>query len=312
MPLDSATVALLGKFAAAAGTPLHQMAVDDARKVAGLLARMHGPGPDMARVFDSTVGAGDAAFTVRALLPKGEPRAVIVYFHGGGWVIGSLAEYDTLARILAERTGSAVVLVDYRLAPEHRFPAAVIDAREALRWTAEHLEELAGPAAPIVVAGDSAGGNLAAVVARQAGRDGLPEIAAQVLVYPVTDCDLETSSYQDSDNQLLLGRDGMVWFWDLYLPDIASRTDPDASPLRASELSQLPPAIVVTAEYDVLRDEGEAYVTRLRAAGVTVEHRRFEGQMHGFFAMVGVLPGSAEAIDYVVGHLEPYLNGARV
>lgn len=140
--------------------------------------------------------------------------------------------------------------------------------REALRWTAAHLDELAGPGAPIVVAGDSAGGNLAAVVARYAGRDGLPEIAAQILAYPVTDCDLSTSSYTSEENQLVLSRDSMVWFWDHYVPDTSERSHPDVSPLAADDRAGLPPAIVTTAEYDVLRDEGEAYVGRLRDAGV--------------------------------------------
>jgi acetyl esterase len=263
----------------------------------------------MGRVFEQALGDGDNQFTVRVFVPRGESRAVLVYYHGGGWVIGSLAEYDTLARILAERTRSAVVLVDYRLAPEHRFPAAVDDARAALVWAIGQREELAVEGAPVVVAGDSAGGNLATVVARHAHRHGLGAVAAQVLVYPVTDSDFDTSTYRSPDNQLLLNRDSMVWFWDNYAPDAAVRSDPDASPLRAEDLTGLPPAIVATAEFDVLRDEGEAYAARLRDAGVPVEHRRFAGQMHGFFAMVNLLPGSAEAIDFVVDRLEPHLNG---
>jgi acetyl esterase/lipase len=281
----------------------------DARKMGAVLAAMYGPGPQMARVFERVLGDADNQFTVRVFVPRGESRAVIVYYHGGGWVIGSLDEYDTLARILAERTRAAVVLVDYRLAPEHRFPAAVDDAQSALVWAFEHREELSVRDAPVVVAGDSAGGNLATVAARHAHLDGLGEVAAQVLVYPVTDSEFDTSTYGDPDNQLLLNRDSMVWFWDNYAPDPASRTNPDASPLRAVDLTGLPPAIVATAEFDVLRDEGEAYAARLRDAGVPVEHRRFDGQMHGFFAMVNVLPGSAEAIDFVVDRLEPHLNG---
>ncbi len=150
-----------------------------------------------------------------------------------------------------------------------------------------------------MVAGDSAGGNLAAVVAQRARDENGPAIALQVLVYPATDSDLDNGSYRDPDNQLLLTRDAMVWFWDHYAPDPASRANPDASPLRAADLSGLPPALVLTAEYDVLRDEGEAYAERLRQAGVPVEFRRFEGQMHVFFTLVNVLPASAEALDLV-------------
>ena len=228
---------------------------------------------------------------------------MIVYYHGGGWVLGALDQFDALARRLAERTGCAVVLVDYRLAPEHRYPTAVEDALTALHWTAANLEEIAGSAVPLIVAGDSAGGCLAAVVA-QRSREAGPEIALQVLVYPVTDCDLDRDSYLEPENQLLVSRDTMAWFWDHYAPDPSVRTSPDASPLRARTLAGLPPAVVLTAEYDVLRDEGEAYAQRLAQDGVRVEHERFDGQMHGFFMMGDILPSSAAGIDFVAGAID--------
>jgi acetyl esterase len=155
--------------------------------------------------------------------------------------------------------------------------------------------------------GDSAGGNLSAVVAQRARAAGGPQIHTQVLIYPVTDADLDNETYSDPENQLMLTREGMIWFWDHYAPDPADRRRPDASPIRAADLTGLPPAIVLTAEYDVLRQEGEAYAGRLGAAGVPVTHRRFPGQMHGFFTMVNILPGSAEAITYVTGELAPRL-----
>jgi acetyl esterase len=151
--------------------------------------------------------------------------------------------------------------------------------------------------------GDSAGGNLSAVVAQKARDAGGPELAAQVLIYPVTDADLDNATYTDPENQLMLTRDAMIWFWDHYAPDKASRANPDASPLQAASLTGLAPAIVLTAEHDVLREEGEAYAERLREAGVPVELRRFPGQMHGFFTMVNLLPGSADAIAYVTEQL---------
>ena len=188
---------------------------------------------------------------------------MIVYLHGGGWATGSLDEYDTLARKLAERTGCAVVLVDYRLAPEHPFPAAADDVWVAVQWAGSHLEQLAGKRVPLLVAGDSAGGNLAAVVVQRAHAHKGPPIAMQVLIYPVTDCVMETASYLDPANQLLVTRDSVRWFWDLYVPDAARREHPSVSPMRAVDLSGLPPAVVLTAEYDVVRDEGEAYAARL-------------------------------------------------
>jgi acetyl esterase len=215
-------------------------------------------------------------------------------------VIGEIAHADTLGRKLAERSSCAVVLVDYRLAPEHRYPTAVDDCWAGLQWTAANLAEITGRAdAPLIVAGDSAGGNLAAIMALRARDAGGPEIALQVLVYPVTDADFDRPSYVDPENQLLLTRGAMVWFWDHYVPDAARRQEPDAAPLRAASLEGLPPAVVLTAEHDVLRDEGEAYAERLREAGVPVDFRRHEGQTHGFFTIL-LLPGSERGFQQVV------------
>jgi acetyl esterase len=228
-----------------------------------------------------------------------------VYYHGGGWVIGNIDEYDNLGRRLANRLGAAVVLVNYRKAPEHPYPVAAQDSWAALQWAAAHMGEIAGGEVPLIVMGDSAGGNLSAVMAQRARREGGPQLARQVLIYPVTDADLDNDTYTDPENQLLLTRESMVWFWDHYAPDPASRRNPDASPLQAADadLAGLAPAVVLTAEHDVLRAEGEAYADRLRAAGVPTQARRFPGQMHGFFSMVGVLPGSAAGLDYVAEQL---------
>ncbi|MFJ5114664.1 alpha/beta hydrolase [Streptomyces sp. NPDC088551] len=265
-------------------------------------------GPEMARTEDVETGPTGSRFRLRILIPHGNPPAVIVYYHGGGWVLGEPADVEPLGRALARRSGCAVVLVDYRLAPEHPHPAAVDDACAALRWAAAHRAEIAGRDVPVIVAGDSAGGNLAAVAAQRARDDGAPPLALQILVYPATDCDLETRSYRAPENQLLLSRDLMIRFWDSYLPDTASRTAPTASPLRAADLSGLAPAEIITAEYDVLRDEGEAYAERLREAGVPVGLRRFEGQMHGFFTMTGLLPGSDRALDHIVERIHARLS----
>ncbi|MFI7707869.1 alpha/beta hydrolase [Nonomuraea sp. NPDC049480] len=297
MSLDEATTRFLLQMGEAGAKPLHEMSPEEARVTFGALRDLYGEGPAMARVEEAVIAAEDGgSFGARILIPAEPPRGVIVYYHGGGWVLGALDEFDTLGRQLAQRTSCAVVLVDYRLAPEHRYPVAARDAYTALLWTAG-----AFPGLPIVVAGDSAGGNLSAVVSRRARDEGGPAIALQVLIYPATDCDLDGACYSDPENQLLLTRDAMAWFWDHYAPDPAARTHPDASPLRAADLSGLPPAVVLTAEYDILRDEGEAYAERLRQAGVPVELRRFEGQMHVFFTMVNVLPGSAAGLDFVAG-----------
>jgi cation diffusion facilitator CzcD-associated flavoprotein CzcO/acetyl esterase/lipase len=285
--LDEASAGFIATLAESGLPPLHELSPLQARAAGAALVELHGPGPEMLRAEDVDCG--------RLLVPSERWRGVIVYYHGGGWVTGGLDEFDALGRRLAQRTGCAVVLVDYRLAPEHRYPAAAEDAWTALQWTAANLEEIAGRPVPLIVAGDSAGGCLAAVVA-QRSREAGPEIALQVLVYPVTDCDLDRDSYLEPENQLIIGRAAMAWFWDHYAPDRAVRAS--ASPLRAQTLAGLPPAVVLTAEHDVLRDEGEAYARRLAEDGVRVEHRRFGGQMHGFFTLPG-LPGSAAALDFV-------------
>ena len=217
MTLDEATAALLAQLAAAGTLPLHEMTPRDARAMMAADGPA-APAPEMAAVRDALISVSGGHVPVRVLTPGGRPRAVIVYYHGGGWVLGALDEVDALGRQLAHRTGSVVVLVDYRLAPEFRFPIAVDDSWAALQWTAEHLTELADGPLPLIVAGDSAGGNLAAVMAHRAKAAGGPPIAVQVLAYPVTDCDLDTTSYRDPANQLMVSRDDMIWFWDHYAP----------------------------------------------------------------------------------------------
>jgi acetyl esterase len=299
MALDQATTALLEQMAALGLKPLHEQTPAQARERMAALRGEQAPGPEMASAADTRVRASGGFVPIRVLTPVPRPRGVIVYYHGGGWVIGAIADFDKLGRVLAQRTECTVILVDYRLAPEYRFPTAVDDAWAALRWADERRAELAQAGAPLIVAGDSAGGNLAAIMAQRARAGGGPALALQVLVYPVTDSDLESTSYRDPANQLMLSRESMVWFWDHYAPDPEARLHPDAAPLRNADLLRLPPAVVVTAEHDVLRDEGELYATRLLKAGVPVRHRRFAGQMHGFFTMVDVLPGAADAMDYV-------------
>jgi acetyl esterase len=309
MALDEATSKLLAEMAASGMKPLHEMTPEEARGLGGMLCEMYGPGPDVARVTEASIPTPDgAAIGARIIVPNDAPTAVIAYLHGGGWVIGALDEFDTLGRQMAQRTGAAVVLIDYRLAPEHRYPTAAEDAWTGVTWVADHIEEIAGARVPLIVGGDSAGGNLTAIVTQRAKAEGGPEIALQVLVYPVTDADVDNATYLDPENQLMLTRESMIWFWNHYAPDPSVRANVDASPLHAEDLSGLPPAVVLTAEHDVLRQEGEAYAERLRAAGVPVEQKRFPGQMHGFFTMVNVLPGAADALEYVGAYIDRHLQ----
>lgn len=306
MALDEATTALLAQLAESGRPPMHEMEPDEARELTASLKEMYGPGPEMARVETRSLDLPGRSVPVQILVPDEAPRGVVVYYHGGGWVIGRIDEFETLGRQLAATTGCAVVLVDYRLAPEHRYPAAHEDAWDSLVWVDRQLTEIAGSRVPLIVAGDSAGANLAAVVAQKARSAG-PALAQQVLVYPVTDCDFDNSSYVDPENQLMLSRDTMIWFWNHYA-DADQREDAGVCPARADDLTGLPPAVVLTAEHDVLREEGESYAKALQAAGVPVSLRRFPGQMHGFFTMVNLLPGSAEAVDHVAAEIDRQLT----
>ena len=310
MALDSATLRLLGQMAESDTKPLHESTPNEARALGSMLAELAGPAPDMERVEEHAIEGLDGEATLRILVPIKNPQGVIVYYHGGGWVIGSIDESDTVGRKLAERTSCAVVLVEYRLAPEHRYPTAVDDSYAALEWVGKHLSDIAGQEAPLIVAGDSAGGNLAAVMAIRARDRSGPPVALQVLIYPVTDADFDRPSYTDPENELLLTREAMIWFWDHYLPESSRRVEPDASPFRTEDLSGLPPAVILTAEYDVLRDEGEAYAVRLQEANVPTDLQRYVGQAHGFFTLL-MLPGSELGFQQVVKTVKACIAKAR-
>jgi len=224
---------------------------------------------------------------------------VLVVFHGGGWVIGSVEEFDVIARQVANASGAIVVSVDYRLSPEHPYPAPFDDCWRALEWTAAHAAEIGGDPSRIAVGGDSAGGNLAAVCALRARDRGGPALALQMLVYPVCDCRFDTESYVSNGEGYLLEAEQMRWFFDCYTGGAADPAQVTISPLRAPDLRGVAPAVMLTAEYDPLRDEGEAYAGRLRDAGVAVEHRRYDGLIHGFFGLSGAFDASRDAIAFV-------------
>jgi acetyl esterase len=284
MPLDPLARAYLDEQAALGIPPLSELGPDAARE------RMEVAAPTLAPFenVESVENTRAASVPVRIYRPAAATPGALVWFHGGGWVLGSLDTHDGIARRLANRAACTLVSVDYRLAPEHRFPAAVEDAWEAARWAG-------GEFGTISVGGDSAGGTLAAVVALRAREAGVP-VSLQVLVYPITDHSFDTASYEECAEGYGLTRDGMRWFWDTYLGPSQDGSPPDASPLRATELAGVAPALVITAEFDPLRDEGEAYAERLREAGVPTTLRRYDGQNHGFFRMAAVFPAAAAAI----------------
>ena len=269
-------------------------------------AKLFGPADEVHSVED--LDADGVPVRIYRPVETDEKSTALVYFHGGGFVAGSVEVYDPLTRALAKRAGCVVISVDYRLAPEHPYPAALDDAWKATRWVTSNAERLGLDEWKIGVGGDSAGGALAAICARRARDHGIA-IACQLLVYPITSHDMNTPSYSLFSDGYLLTRDAMRWYWTQYLGEGVDGTeDPDISPAAERDLRRLPRAIVVTAEADVLRDEAEAYAQRLFISTVETEGYRYDGMVHGFLRMAGAVERSNKAIDEIAESLTAALE----
>ena len=297
MPLHPQAQALIASVAG--GKPVEQMTPQEMRDALEERVRLTGGAPEpVDQVVPGVVPGPAGPIVVRIYTPKGGQAALpgLVYLHGGGWARGSLQTHDIVCRSLANGAGCVVVSVDYRMAPEHRFPAAFEDSLAATRWVAEHAAELGIDPRRLAVGGDSAGGNLAAAVALAARDAGGPSLVHQLLIYPVTDYNFDTRSYADNAEGYMLTRAAMQHYWRLYLRDGSDGADFRASPLRARDFGNLPPALVITAEFDPLRDEGRAYADRLREAGTPVLYREYPGMVHGFVTSAGVLDAGKQAV----------------
>jgi acetyl esterase len=275
-----------------------------------MVTLMDEPAPALARVEDIRIPGPAGAIAVRVYDPAGagSPRPGVAYFHGGGWVQGDLETHHGLCARLARGAGAVVVAVDYRLAPEHPFPAAGEDCLAAYRWLRAHGREIGVDPTRVAVAGDSAGGNLAAVVSQQAAAMGEPPPTCQVLIYPALDFALDTPSHRELADAHIIPRDRVEWYADRYLPAHVDRLDPRASPLRAADLAGQPPALVITAGFDPLRDEGHAYAARLRAAGVDVVDREYDGQIHAFVMLTRAIPQGLACTGEIAGFLRQRLG----
>ncbi len=285
MPLDPQIQAVLEQMATLNFSLTQDMTPTQARAASKALVIPMEPEP-VARVEDRTLLSPDGAVPVRIYTPQGSgPFPVLVFFHGGGWVIGDLEGHDPLCRNITNLVNCVVVSVDYRLAPEHPFPAAPRDCFAATQWVAQNAAQLQGDATRIAVGGDSAGGNLAAVVAQMARDQGGPPLVFQALIYPATDLRMSTASIEENGKDYLLTKEDIIWFMQHYIKNEEDKSNPLASPLLAANLSKLPPALVITAEYDPLRDEGEQYGERLKEAGVPAQISRYNGAIHGFVSL---------------------------
>ena len=284
MPLGQQEQAFIDQLAAAGGRGFHEMEVAEARQAILQLFQVENPEP-VAKVEDRTIPTPNGDLPIRLYTPEGDgPLPVLVFFHGGGWVVGNLESHDATCRALANAAGCITLAVDYRLAPEHKFPAAPEDCYEATKWAVLNAAALGGDPQRVAVGGDSAGGNLAAAVALMSGDRGAPSLAYQLLLYPVTNHSFDTESCQQNGEDYLLTKDSMVWFWDHYLENDEAGNAPYASPLQAKYVNSPPPGLVITAEFDPLRDEGEAYGKRLQDAGADIKISRYDGTIHGFFS----------------------------
>ena len=307
MPLDADLKALMDK---AAGAPrLETLDVAEARRL--WEARPRPPAPDVGHVEERSIDGPGGPLRLRVYTPAdgAAPRPLLVFYHGSGFVLCSLDTHDGMCRSLCAGSGYVVVSVDYRLAPDAKFPAGVDDCLAATRWAAANADALGTHPGFVVVGGDSAGGNMAAVTALRCRDEAGPALAGQLLIYPVTDhYSTEYPSHVENAEGYRLSRPGMGWFWDQYRAAPEQGDSPLASPMRASNLTGLPPALVLTAEYDPLRDEGEAYGARLAEAGVTARVVRFHGVNHGFFALTGWVARADVAVATAVDWLKAQAN----
>ena len=300
MPLDEQVAALLAELKAQRLPPLHELDPPAARAVFKRLSLARGGGavvlPDGVTTSDRTLTVDGRDVAVRVFTPPvstGVP--VTVHAHGGGWVVGDLDTHAGQAAQICARAGSVVVSVDYRLAPEHPFPAAVEDVMAVTQWVARHAGEVGGDPERLGLAGDSAGANIVAAVALEPR---VPPLAAQFLIYPATDPTMQAPSIAANGTEYFLEARTMRWFWDAYVPDRALDHDPGVAVHRSPRLGSAPPTIIVTAEFDPLRDEGEALAARLQAAGVPTTLHRVDGLVHGFFGMGSVVDRAADAIAW--------------
>jgi acetyl esterase len=296
MPLDPQARVYLDKLASLKLPDFHTMPPTEARCLFKAMRGLAGKPDPIASTEDRRTPDGIPLRVYRPLGSGSEPLPVLVFFHGGGWVLGDIETVDNLCRRLANASGCSVVSVDYRLAPETRYPGPLQDCYGAVRHVFDESESFRIDRQRIAVGGDSAGGNLAAGVTLMAAELHEPSIAFQVLIYPITNFSFDTPSYAENSEGYGLSRDMMVWYWDQYLCDRDDGLSGGASPLRAVDLAGLPPAFIITAGFDVLRDEGQAYAARLEEAGVPVERKHYPGMIHGFLQMADSFDEGKRAI----------------
>lgn len=304
--LDSDLEDVIDEIQAAGVPPWHSLSIESARRLEDEVFSS-GSGPEMRSVRDLRIDGPDGDVPIRVYRPHAERPSTLVFYHGGGWTLGTLDSADDICRELAARAECLVCSVDYRLAPEHPFPAAVDDAFAAFEWAADYADSLGGDPGRLGVAGTSAGGNLAATTALRA-RDAGPDLDGQFLLYPMTDRSFDRDSYREHGDGPLLTEEGVRWFWNQYLRSQVDEHNPFATVLRAPDLSDVAPATVATAGHDVLRDEGVAYAEKLSNHGVPTEYDHYPTLTHGFFSLTDDVERADEAMDALAENVRSRLE----
>ncbi len=305
MTLDPQAKAFLEAMASSGAPPLSTLNVEQAREMFRGMAAFGGEIEDVKKVEDHLIHVEDGEFKVRLYTPNGTgPFPIFVYFHGGGYVVGDIDLVDRLCRSITNRAETIVISVDYRLAPEHKYPVAVNDGYAAIKWAYNNATSFNGDPARMAVGGDSAGGSLAAILSLKAKNDNGPKLTAQVLIYPMTDFACESQSFDENGTDYNITTSDIRWFNSHYLSSDADIEDEYLSPLRSNNLADLPPALIITAQYDPLRDDGARYAEKLKENGNVVEYKCYEGMIHGFAWFAGVLDQGKSLISQVSQYLK--------
>lgn len=311
VPLDPQAARLIELVNAEQPAQAGNRTILQARESMGMYRRLAGPGETVMSVQNYYIHGPTADLHTRVYKPTATAASpALVYFHGGGWVVGNIDIADSAVRALANRTGCAIVSVNYQKAPEHKFPGPLNDCYVALQWTAKHADSLGINPTQVGVMGDSSGGNLAAGACIKTRDEGGAAIACQILIYPPVDPDLDKPSYRRNSAGLLLEREDMRWYWNAYLATSLDRENPLAAPLCLADFRGLPPAFVATAEYDPLLDDGRMYYERLIAAGVPAHYSCYEGMVHGFFAVPDCVSAAYKLYDEIADYIKECFNGA--
>lgn len=312
MTLDPQVQKLLESLKGRKVKPIEERTAEEYRGQINFYKAMLGTPKEVANIEDRMIPVENGEIPIRIYTPKGKgPFPVFIYLHGGGFVIGDIDVGNTVCCNIANGSNCIVVSVGYRLAPEHKFPVALQDSIKATKWVADNANSINADSSRIAIGGDSAGGNMATVISSLSRKEGYPSIKYQVLIYPMTNMDFDTKSYRENGEGYILTRESAMWFVRQYLNDEEEKNNPLVAPMLAENLEGLPPALIITAQYDPLRDDGSLYASKLIEHGVDVEYKCYKGMIHGFLWMTEIIKQGEQAIDHIANRLSSVFNNTE-